>query len=329
MTLPRLSLWLLLNGSRTRLGEPLNAEQLQHLPSLRTMLDRFHRRDGGLSPGAWHRQLPRMFGVNDGASVAELTRLADDIPPREGHWLRADPVHMVADQSTVLLMDREHLQLDASEADALVGSLNRHFGEDGWRFAFRDPMRWFVCMERPLQVRLTALAEAAGGHLTTAMPTGADGARLRRAMNEAQMLLHTHPVNEARRARSLPEINAVWFWGNGTVPKAGDTAPWQEVSGNAPLLRGLAKLHGLQPAKLPPSAQEWFARAPSGRCLMLMRLGQDERSLRQWESRWFAPLRDRLRRGHLGELVLLPFDAERYHGQKWTLWRLWARRRAP
>ena len=37
-------------------------------------------------------------------------------------------------------------------------------------------------------------------------------------MNEAQMILHTHPVNAEREARGMPAVNSVWLWGGGTLP---------------------------------------------------------------------------------------------------------------
>ena len=43
---------------------------------------------------------------------------------------------------------------------------------------------------------------------------------MRRLMTELQMLLHEHPVNEARAARGVPTVNAVWLWGGGEGQRA-------------------------------------------------------------------------------------------------------------
>jgi len=61
------------------------------------------------------------------------------------------------------------------------------------------------------------------------MPAGRDGARIRSLMNEIQMLLHEHPVNQGReRARLLP-VNGWWLWGFGDASadeSAGNVDHW-------------------------------------------------------------------------------------------------------
>jgi hypothetical protein len=57
------------------------------------------------------------------------------------------------------------------------------------------------------------------------LPAGVHGRLLRRLQNEMQMLLYTHPVNEARSARGEPAINSLWFSGTGRLPPhTGDAA---------------------------------------------------------------------------------------------------------
>jgi hypothetical protein len=73
------------------------------------------------------------------------------------------------------------------------------------------------------------------------MPSGPDGARVRSLMNEIQMLVHEHPVNERRvRARKLP-ANAWWLWGFGATPQDAPVtacAQW-DLRTDDPWLRGL------------------------------------------------------------------------------------------
>jgi len=62
-------------------------------------------------------------------------------------------------------------------------------------------------------------------------------------VNELQMLLHEHPVNERRVARGLPPVNSVWLWGIGIA-----RAPMATVSGDLladdAWLAGLWRRHG-------------------------------------------------------------------------------------
>jgi hypothetical protein len=43
---------------------------------------------------------------------------------------------------------------------------------------------------------------------------------LLRLHNEAEMLLYTHPVTDARAAQRLPAVNAIWLHGAGVLPAA-------------------------------------------------------------------------------------------------------------
>ena len=52
------------------------------------------------------------------------------------------------------------------------------------------------------------------------LPSGASARLLRRLQNEMQMLLYTHPINEARAARRDLPINSLWFSGTGCLPVA-------------------------------------------------------------------------------------------------------------
>lgn len=44
-------------------------------------------------------------------------------------------------------------------------------------------------------------------------------------LNEMQMFLHQHPVNQARQQRGLLPINSLWFWGGGARPEKPKSDP--------------------------------------------------------------------------------------------------------
>jgi hypothetical protein len=75
--------------------------------------------------------------------------------------------------------------------------------------------------------------------------------------NEAQMLLHAHPVNEARDRRGELTINSIWLWGGGVSPEifAGD---FRAVWSTDPLANGLAQGAGLDAAQAPDTALQWL-----------------------------------------------------------------------
>ena len=45
-----------------------------------------------------------------------------------------------------------------------------------------------------------------------------------------QMLLYTHPLNDAREARGLPTVNAFWLHGAGALPAAAAPVPGTKIT---------------------------------------------------------------------------------------------------
>jgi len=91
----------------------------------------------------------------------------------------------------------------------------RTFAGQGMEFFAPHPQRWYVRLDRLSLMRTTPLSQVIGGDVRKALPLGEDAAHWHQVFNEIQMLLHTHPLNEAREARGEPAINSVWFWGGG------------------------------------------------------------------------------------------------------------------
>jgi hypothetical protein len=84
------------------------------------------------------------FGIGAATDlpVAPLSWLADTGEPATQYLLRADPVHLRADQSSLRLFDAHSFSLAQDEADALVASINDFNAAHGcnlasngyWRF---------------------------------------------------------------------------------------------------------------------------------------------------------------------------------------------------
>ena len=156
----------------------------------------------------------------------------------QASWARADPVHLRVMRDHALLLPGAALSLSPAEADALREALNRHFAA---RLALHDAggQRWIARLEGELESHEISPLEAQGREIEI----GAQGARAAALLNEAQMLLHAHPVNEAREARGEPQLNSLWLWGGGRAPRAAQ-GRWRSVSADDPVALGLAKLAG-------------------------------------------------------------------------------------
>jgi hypothetical protein len=229
--------------------------------------------------------------------VAPYTLLADGGFPGEHFWIRADPVHLSVGLNS-LGFDGAALGLSRAEADALAGSLNRHFGE---ALAFQPlrPERWYVRLPAAPDVDTTTPSDARGTAIGDKLPSGAGATRLRALMNEAQMVLHEHPVNAEREARGAPSVNSVWFWGAGTLEPL-SARPYSLVLSGDPLARGLARAAGIPERPLPGDGAAMLDALPAEGVVLAVLDGPAS----DFDGAWFAPLLAALQDGRIGVLSL-------------------------
>jgi len=180
------------------------------VPALEKLLGRGHGEL--LEPAPLENLLCESFGVPCAADapIAPISAAFDGLAA--GCWLRADPVNLNLQRDRLLLAG---VQVSSDEATALCASLNVHFAGQGMEFFAPHPQRWYVRLDTLPQMRTTPFSQVIGGDVRRVLPSGADAARWHQLFNEIQMLLHAHPLNEAREARSELPINSVWFWGGG------------------------------------------------------------------------------------------------------------------
>ena len=220
------------------------------LPHLERWLARADiTRDPARHAEAW---LARRFGL-ESAPVAAVS-LAVDEAPQPGHWLRADPVFARVERDTLLLHHSAVLAITPDEARELVAALRELFASDGLEFHAPRPDRWYVRVPAP-EVPVTApLPEALGQDVFRRLPQGNGRIKWATAITEAQMMLSGHPVNVARESRRQPPVNAVWFWGEGSLPRE-LPKPYQRVYAADPFAAGLAHLSGAALAAPAPPGQ--------------------------------------------------------------------------
>lgn len=254
-----------------------------------------------------------------------------------GALLRADPVHLRADQSRLVLFDAEHLHIEPDEAQALADAFNRHYVADGLRLEFPVPTRGYLHLTLQPDLRTTSLAQAMGRDVDASLPAGHDARDWHRFLNEVQMLFHDHPVNRARETRGRPLINSLWLWGGGR-PLTAVANDWQQIWCADTAMKGLARLNGIRCPSPPEDAGTWLHEVVGDRhllCLDNLRQAVAYGDVETWvtqverlEHDWFEPLLQTLRRGRLRELVLYPEDGHVYHVSRWDLWKVWRRFKA-
>ena len=114
--------------------------------------------------------------------------------------------------------------LSATQSDALLAAMQPYFGEDGIRLYADQPGRWLAQGEVFAELATASPDRVVGRNLADWMNNTPKAASLRRLQNEMQMLLYTHPVNDARETMNLPTVNSFWLHGSGALP-AGYQAP--------------------------------------------------------------------------------------------------------
>lgn len=157
---------------------------------------------------------------------------------------RAAPVHLRADRDRLLLFAGLETMLSAEEAAAICADVNFLFADDGLVLRYLNG-EWVLLADLPPGPDLPPLAVVAGRYLDTVIPMDSASQRWRQLLNELQMLLHAHPVNEAREAAGLLPVNGLWIWAGGrqadAVAGASSLQDWK-FSGDSPLLEALSSL---------------------------------------------------------------------------------------
>ncbi|AZN36592.1 hypothetical protein [Iodobacter ciconiae] len=261
---------------------------------------------------------------------AAALSLGVDFPVAQaGFWLRADPVHLKIERDGLLLFDAQHFQISQAEAEALVAGLNSVFGEDGMQFVVASPTRWYLRLPCDPQLTWTSLDAAIGRDINTLLPKGTDELKWHRVLNEIQMYLYTHAVNDKRP--DAQTINSLWLWGGSYYPVT-DTpvVPEIPVYTNDLLLRGSMQLGGSDALPLPANADG----LPVGDALVMLdhlRLGACYGNAHDWregwlalEKNWFAPLLADLKSGKRQSLAItfpdLGLALQTNRSLRWKIW---------
>ncbi|PKO83240.1 MAG: hypothetical protein CVU17_09510 [Betaproteobacteria bacterium HGW-Betaproteobacteria-11] len=199
-----------------------------------------------------HAALAATVGLSAPLPAAALRGLASRRTPDESCWLALDPVHLHLEQTRVRLGDPQQLALDETEAEQLAVSLApalcvpsgtfRALGE----LVRLTPSLWNLRLDPdvPPPVQTTPLPQAIG-RAVTPLPAAPANRVWLAALNEAQMVLHEHPVNRAREAAGRPVVNSLWPWGGGRLGASRSTEghPW--IPGQARNDGALVMPHGV------------------------------------------------------------------------------------
>lgn len=135
--------------------------------------------------------------------------------PGPNAWAWFQPCHWSAGSHDIRMDPPQLLSLSDEESQALLAAVARYAAQDGISLEWVDAGHWLAQGEALAGVASASADRILGESLQTWLPLACPSGLLRRLQNEMQMLLYTHPINEARGARGLPTVNAFWPWGLG------------------------------------------------------------------------------------------------------------------
>jgi hypothetical protein len=121
-------------------------------------------------------------------------------------------------QSQVTLDPPSQLALTEAESAALLEAMRPYFEEDGLRLLPWRAGTWLASAPLFTELPCASLDRVTGQDVGDWLPRSDSARMLRRLQNEMQMLLYTHPVNDARELHRQQVVNSFWVSGCGALP---------------------------------------------------------------------------------------------------------------
>ncbi len=190
--------------------------------------------------------------------VAALTRSLDTGDGAHALWLRADPAYVMADAVTLRLLACGNLELSDAEIEGFARALKPLFGDAGFPLDATRADRWYLHGPREAKLPMFSVpADALGDDLAQHLPEGENARQWRGLLNEAQIILHQHPLNAQRARRGLPPVNSLWIWGAGVLPDWVRSG-FDRVISNDDVLVALASLAHVPSFRRKPESSSFF-----------------------------------------------------------------------
>jgi hypothetical protein len=261
-----------------------------------------------------------------------------------GCWLNADPIHLRFHQNLLVLSDSASFGIQLDEARTLADALNEHLTGVG-RFHVAAADRWYLQLADSSildELDTPPLSTMIGRSIDRFLPDSPALQGLRQLLNEAQMVLFAHPLNQRRENEGRPPINGLWLWGGGRLPARRDSdadCDFDGVWSVNPLARGLARAVGVPTHPVPVDAETLLEHAASATHHLVVledllgpvhyeNAADYRTALHQLEKRWFSPLLAALKAGHIRRLRIeasTAYAAVAWESGRSDHWKFWRR----
>jgi hypothetical protein len=220
---------------------------LERLLALLTAVGRDEGEAGSFSPpheralaAAWQWQ-----GGDGLLPFAAHAAAGDGIATGAQAWALLTPSHWQLGRDDVTLLDPDLLALAEAESRALFASAGELLASEGFAVAWGAVDRWYAARDDLQALATASLDRVVGRNVDRWLRASANGAGdnravaslLRRLQSEAQLVFHSHAVNEARDERGALAVNSFWLSGCGRLQPASAVATPEVASAlRSPLL---------------------------------------------------------------------------------------------
>jgi hypothetical protein len=136
---------------------------------------------------------------------------------------RLTPVHLEVGTDLLVMADPGLLALDDAASREVLALIRPVFEDHGFQVHYQSPLVWWLVHPMLAGERSASLDRVIGRAIEPW--TGAHPRLLRRLLLEAQMVLHEHPVNEAREALGQQAVNSLWLSDCGRLAGIDAAAP--------------------------------------------------------------------------------------------------------
>jgi|SRR5450830_531400 len=210
--------------------------------------------------------LCELMGVSKQADwpIAAISLLGESQAPDKDYYLMAYPVHLVLQRDYFSLYPLDLTVVSEAELQALIMLLNQHFNRDGLQFIASKSVNngrqgFYLKLSKNPEISTTLPELAIGRDIRQHMPQGKGMANWHGILNEIQMLLHDHAINQSREQNGLLPINSLWLSGGGfnQIP---ERAIKKNIYAKTALLRGLAFITGSEIAEMPENTEQLLSK---------------------------------------------------------------------
>ena len=162
------------------------------------------------------------------------------------------------DYEDLIILDHSAGDISTEEADALIDTVNKAFGNENRKFYTGTSYRHCLIVHNgSTDYDLTPPHDQLGKQAGPYLPKGTGSAEITAMMKRSYELLKDHPVNKKRIAAGKNPANSIWIWGQGKKPALSSFEEKYGITGAAisavDLIKGIAICAGLDSVDVPGS----------------------------------------------------------------------------